>query len=167
MISILDQLKPITNPSAQGLGMDRRTPRTVRQGIIDELRQRPGQTSREMADRTGMDRHSISAEITKMMRVGMIVREIDDEQKFRYRLSAGPNDRGKAEFPLLSDKILEKMSDWREWDTPSLRAALGFPPTRSISTALQKMLEAKKIKMVRFVKGEKGAPRNVYVRIKE
>jgi len=102
-----------------------------------------------------------------MMRASTIVREIDDEQKFRYRLSAGPNDQGKAEFPLLSDKILEKMSDWREWDTPSLRAALGFPPTRSISTALQKMLKAKKIKMVRFVKGEKGAPRNVYVRIKE
>jgi len=167
MISILDQLKPIINPSVQVLEAGRRTSRTVRQGVIDELRQRPGQTSREMADRTGMDRHSVSAEINKMIRAGMVVREVDDKRKFRYRLSAGPNDRDKAELPLLSDKILEKMSDWREWDVPSLRVALEFPPTRSIGTALRKMLKAKKIRVARFVKGERGAPRNVYVRVKE
>lgn len=166
MLSILEQLRPIVGASIAGPVPEhqRRFAKTIRAAVISELRQRPLQTSRELADCLDMDRHSISAELSRMINESAIVREIDPQRRFRYRLSRGPNDREQAQPVLLADKILEKMSDDQEWDTPTLRIALGFPPTRSISTALQKMLADGSIRQVR-TRSVGSAHRHVYRRV--
>lgn len=165
MLSILEQLRPIVEaPTVPEPACQRRHAKTIRAAVISELRQRPLQTSRELADHLGMDRHSVSAELSRMIGESAIVREVDPQRRFRYRLSRGPDDREQAQPVLLADKILEKMSDDQEWDTPTLRIALGFPPTRSISTALQKMLADGSIRLVRTT-SMGSAHRHVYKRV--
>ena len=65
---------------------------------------------------------------------------------------------------LLADKILEKMSDGQEWDTPTLRIALEYLPASTISTALRKMLAGGSIQLVRTV-SRGSVHRHVYKRV--
>ena len=88
----------------------------------------------------------------------------DRSVRVGQKLYTLPDAREQASPVLLADKILEKMSDGREWDTPTLRIALEYPPTRSISTALQKMLADGSIQLVRTV-SRGSAHRHVYKRV--
>lgn len=164
MLSILEQLRPIIEAPVAPEPVHQRQPtKTVRAVVISELRQRPLQTSREVADRLDVDRHSVSAELSRMVSESTVVREVDPRGRFRYRLSRGPDDQEQASPVLLADKILEKMSDGQEWDTPTLRIALEYPPAPTISAALRKMLAGGSIQLVRTV-SRGSAHRHVYKR---